>query len=197
MGNGGPDDNDAQAGRLIVGALTSTTGQLDDADSTRLVAHSLTSEGHDASEDGTGRGTPLVAAPLTKGSATGERVNAPGRRQEDDVNIVPYTFDWQMGGSWSEGGKPSRSWIQDTPGRARSLVKNKTLAVHEATGVRRLTPIECERLQGLPDDWTRLNEDTPDSRRYSALGDAVTANVAEWIGGRILEHARASDRPAA
>lgn len=54
-----------------------------------------------------------------------------------------------------------------------------------AAGVRRLTPTECERLQGLPDGWTQLG-DTPDSRRYSALGDAVTANVAEWIGGRLV-----------
>ena len=53
-----------------------------------------------------------------------------------------------------------------------------------AVGVRRLTPIECERLQGFPDDWTQLGE-TPDSRRYSALGDAVTVNVAEWIGRRL------------
>jgi DNA (cytosine-5)-methyltransferase 1 len=59
-------------------------------------------------------------------------------------------------------------------------------AVHEGMGVRRLTPVECERLQGLPDDWTRLDSKTPDSRRYSALGDAVTANVGEWIGCRLL-----------
>lgn len=55
-----------------------------------------------------------------------------------------------------------------------------------ATGVRRLTPTECERLQGLPGGWTQLG-DTPDSRRYSALGDAVTATVAEWIGHRLEE----------
>ena len=128
--------------------------------------------------------TTYVAAPLTKGSATGEGVNQPGRRQEDDVNVVPYTFDWQMGGSWSGEGPPNRSWIQDTPGRARSLVKNKTLALHSEAGVRRLTPTECERLQGFPDGWTQLG-DTADSKRYSALGDAVTVNVAEWIGRRL------------
>ncbi len=50
-------------------------------------------------------------------------------------------------------------------------------------GVRRLTPIECERLQSLPDGWTAQGTD---SKRYAALGDAVTANVAEWIGRRIL-----------
>ena len=54
-------------------------------------------------------------------------------------------------------------------------------------GVRRLTPTECERLQGLPDGWTDLG---PDSRRYAALGDAVTANVAEWIGKRLMQHTR-------
>jgi site-specific DNA-cytosine methylase len=52
-------------------------------------------------------------------------------------------------------------------------------------GVRRLTPTECERLQALPDGWTKLDAKTPDSRRYSGLGDAVTATVAEWIGRRL------------
>lgn len=46
--------------------------------------------------------------------------------------------------------------------------------------------VECERLQGLPDDWTRVPEDAPDSRRYAGLGDAVTANVAYWIGRRLV-----------
>jgi DNA (cytosine-5)-methyltransferase 1 len=58
-------------------------------------------------------------------------------------------------------------------------------AMSDGVGVRRLTPRECERLQGLPDDWTLLDDKTPDSRRYSALGDAVTANVADWIGARL------------
>ena len=53
-----------------------------------------------------------------------------------------------------------------------------------STGVRRLTPTECERLQALPDGWTAHG---PDSRRYAALGDAVTVSVAEWIGRRIVE----------
>lgn len=48
--------------------------------------------------------------------------------------------------------------------------------------VRRLTPVECERLQGFPDGWTAGQSD---SVRYRQLGNAVTVNVAEWIGGRI------------
>jgi DNA (cytosine-5)-methyltransferase 1 len=53
--------------------------------------------------------------------------------------------------------------------------------------VRRLTPTECERLQGFPDDWTAMEEKTADSPRYRALGNAVCVNVAEWIGKRIME----------
>jgi len=50
------------------------------------------------------------------------------------------------------------------------------------TGVRRLTPTECERLQGFPDGWT---DGQADSARYRQLGNAVCVNVAEWIGWRI------------
>lgn len=50
-----------------------------------------------------------------------------------------------------------------------------------ATGsrVRRLTPVECERLQGFPDDWTAGQAD---SSRYRQMGNAVTVNVAEYVG---------------
>lgn len=52
--------------------------------------------------------------------------------------------------------------------------------------VRRLTPVECCRLQGFPDDWLDGNK-PPDSPKYAALGDAVTVPVAEWIGRRLRE----------
>jgi DNA (cytosine-5)-methyltransferase 1 len=48
--------------------------------------------------------------------------------------------------------------------------------------VRRLTPTECERLQGFPDGWT---EDQADSHRYKQMGNAVTVNVISWIGARL------------
>ena len=53
-------------------------------------------------------------------------------------------------------------------------------------GVRRLSPKECERLQGFPDNWTAGQSD---SARYRQLGNAVCRNVAEWIGHRIMEAA--------
>lgn len=48
--------------------------------------------------------------------------------------------------------------------------------------VRRLSPVECERLQGFPDNWT---EDVSDSQRYKQMGNAVTVNVIEWIGAKL------------
>ena len=48
--------------------------------------------------------------------------------------------------------------------------------------VRRLTPVECERLQGFPDGWT---EGVSDTQRYKMLGNAVTVNVIEEIGKRL------------
>jgi DNA (cytosine-5)-methyltransferase 1 len=86
------------------------------------VAHSLRADGFDASEDGTGRGTPLVPQAMT---------------------------------------------------------------------VRRLTPVECERLQGFPDDWTLIPwrkkpaSECPDGPRYKALGNSMACNCMAWIGEKI------------
>jgi DNA (cytosine-5)-methyltransferase 1 len=84
--------------------------------------HALRAEGADASEDGTGRGTPIVTSGMT---------------------------------------------------------------------VRRLTPTECERLQGFPDGWTAIPwkgksaSECPDGPRYKALGNSMACNVMRWIGTRI------------
>ena len=60
--------------------------------------------------------------------------------------------------------------------------------------IRRLTPVECERLQGFPDGWTEWGIDengeqvkTSDTQRYRALGNAVTTNVITFLGNKILE----------
>lgn len=55
--------------------------------------------------------------------------------------------------------------------------------------VRRLTPLECERLQGFPDGWTDIpykgKEHAPDGPRYKALGNSFAVPVVRWIGERI------------
>ena len=58
--------------------------------------------------------------------------------------------------------------------------------LHSMT-VRRLTPIECERLQGFPDDYTNIKEKCPDGPRYKAMGNSMAVPVMKWIGQRIEE----------
>ncbi len=71
--------------------------------------------------------------------------------------------------------------------------ENKAQPTHAGSGVRRLTPTECCRLQGFPDDWNAYGimpdgELVPqsDSARYRQLGNAVAVPVARWIGERIV-----------
>ena len=62
-------------------------------------------------------------------------------------------------------------------------------AIASGAGVRRLTPLECERLQGFPDGWTEFTADgkpIPDSHRYRLLGNAVATVCAQWIGHRLV-----------
>ena len=65
------------------------------------------------------------------------------------------------------------------------------MCVGTATAVRRLTPMECERLMGWPDGWTDIpwnkKDHAPDSRRYAACGNGVVAPVSYWIGARLAE----------
>lgn len=51
--------------------------------------------------------------------------------------------------------------------------------------VRRLTPVECERLQGFPDNYTNIKENCPDGPRYKAMGNSMAVPVMKWIGTRI------------
>ena len=78
------------------------------------------------------------------------------------------------------------------------------LTTTRTLGVRRLTPRECERLQGFPDDFTAIPwrgkpaELCPDGPRYKALGNSMAVNVMGWLLGRIRDvDARASVRSAA
>lgn len=62
--------------------------------------------------------------------------------------------------------------------------KPETVAHAGGAWVRRLTPLECERLQGFPDRWTKV-EGVSESARYKALGNAVSVPVVEWIARRM------------
>jgi DNA (cytosine-5)-methyltransferase 1 len=63
--------------------------------------------------------------------------------------------------------------------------------ITNAMAVRRLTPVECERLQGFPDSYTDIkskNKPTPDGPRYKALGNSMAVPVMAWIGARIQQY---------
>ena len=66
---------------------------------------------------------------------------------------------------------------------------NRTPSAHIGMAVRRLTPVECERLQGFPDGYTnipwRKQPESPDGPRYKALGNSWAVPVVRWIGERI------------
>jgi DNA (cytosine-5)-methyltransferase 1 len=71
-----------------------------------------------------------------------------------------------------------------------SEVTQQVAAVHQTSmQVRRLTPVECERLQGFPDNYTnipwRKKDEAPDGPRYKALGNSMAVPVMRWIGERI------------
>lgn len=78
-----------------------------------------------------------------------------------------------------------------------SIENSSTTAVRQRFAVRRLTPKECERLQGFPDDFTQVprgNKPMPDGSRYRMIGNSMAVNVMRWVGYRIdlMNKARAA-----
>ena len=80
---------------------------------------------------------------------------------------------------------------------------SRTYVTYPEGKIRRLLPIECERVQGFPDDWTLVPEnngygdpDKIDTLRYNALGNAVSVTVAEWIAGRVRRYLARADKNA-
>lgn len=115
-----------------------------------VVTHALRSEGADGSEDGTGRGTPLVSFRSTGGT----------RSVDADEDTAPSLM----------------------VGSGLGIPSPPAVAQEMDASVRRLTPTECERLQGFPDGWTSGQSD---SVRYRQLGNAVCVPVAEWLARRL------------
>jgi DNA (cytosine-5)-methyltransferase 1 len=66
-----------------------------------------------------------------------------------------------------------------------TISKGSNMHIASPMAVRRLTPTECERLQGFPDNYTKIADKTPDGPRYKALGNSWAVPVVRWIGERI------------
>lgn len=139
------------ADNLIAPPITSNP--YGDHESREGLLISLRADGFDASEHGTGRGTPLVAFAQ----------NQRGELRTSDISPQLTTG----------GGKPGEGY----PAIA-------------GLSVRRLTPRECERLQGLPDDWTAITyrgKPAADGPRYRAIGNSMAVPVIGWILRRITD----------
>jgi DNA (cytosine-5)-methyltransferase 1 len=98
--------------------------------------------------------------------------------QRLDLKTETFIFNWQNGGDY--GGLDPREI-------ARTLQKSTVPATTDT--LRRLTPQECERLQGFPDDYTLViynGKLATDGPRYKAVGNSMAVPVMRWIGERIM-----------
>ena len=161
-------------------------------ESETFIAHTLRADGFDASEDGTGRGTPLTVALRGRpGGATAELDGtvATALRGSQGGGDKPHVLAFNAREDACCTGDVSGSLGSSSP-QAQAIA----FAVAQVgSAVRRLTPRECERLQGYPDDWTLIpwrRGMAPDGPRYKALGNAWPVPVARWIARRLArEHA--------
>ena len=117
-----------------------------------------------------GRGAPSEIVPPLKAQS--------GQSGKGDGAPL-VAFAWQQGVSPNDRAYPVRAGDY-----AGSVSASRVDAVNHPSGVRRLTPTECERLQGFPDGWTASQSD---SARYRMLGNAVAVPVVEWIAHRIAK----------
>jgi site-specific DNA-cytosine methylase len=192
-----------------------------------LIAHSLRGEGFDASEDGTGRGTPLVPVPFdtTQITSPANRSNpkagdpchplAAGmhppaiaftsiaftsKDHGRDAGFVAPTLRAMQGAYPNAGGQVAIAYaasdyqtgayeaVDSAGSPTTSQDRTRSAPIVGSSAVRRLTPRECERLQGFPDDYTLVpyrKGMMADGTRYKALGNSMAIPVMRWIGERI------------
>lgn len=256
-----------EARKEVAKCLTSGTGSRYDPETETILAtdgrgtvtHALRGEGFDASEDGTGRGTPLVAISVSGNEVSGtldaqmDRKWGSNQWVNTGQEVIQSVLAFKPGQSEAAGGvfvtedyaptlqaqnngststpavayMPARSFGSDGGIDEHFAQRDVCDALHTASGngnkaplvasmqVRRLTPRECERLQGFPDDYTFIpwrtwqdairkgtsyedmlrergmtlrgpsREDCPDGPRYKSLGNSMATPCMRWIGKRI------------
>ncbi len=161
--------------------------------------HALTAQSG-ASEDGTGRGTPLVPVSFDTTQVT-SKANRSNPRSGDPCHplaagahppAVAMVVPIDLRNAHPDPDKHDAVNRQGTgagkDGDPAHTVTARLNGIATAMQVRRLTPVECERLQGFPDGYTDIRprgKDTPDGARYKALGNSMAVPVMRWIGERI------------
>jgi DNA (cytosine-5)-methyltransferase 1 len=132
-------------------------------------------------QNASGRNTPMVAIAFDGGNqSTSDDIHHTLRIGRDSGDAIAFRENQRGEVQYvdpphalaSGGGKPGQGYC----------------GVQQASAVRRLTPRECERLQGFPDDYTLVtyrNKPAADGPRYKALGNSMAVPVMRWIGERI------------
>jgi DNA (cytosine-5)-methyltransferase 1 len=188
-------------------------------DADGLVDHTLRGEGFDASEDGTGRGTPIVPEIAFALTTRNER------NEPTTETFLPVAFPANLSSTQhanAEDLSPAigaehptavafeRRMVRTTGGQPQTELQHALRAdsgsgdgapcVQWGMAVRRLTPTECERLQGFPDGWTAIPwrgktaDKCPDGNRYKALGNSMAVPVINFIG-RQIERVESYEKP--
>jgi DNA (cytosine-5)-methyltransferase 1 len=167
------DENDAKDSRLIAFGGNNTSGPIDvatalnashtasgrqDFETETFIAHTLRAEGFDAG---------------------------------DDVAFSSKDYAADAGGQVAVALQSSQSGVRETDAHATLDANNGSRrhnGIATASAVRRLTPTECERLMGFPDNWTLVpwrGKPMADGPRYRMLGNSMAVPVVRWIGERI------------
>ena len=139
-----------------------------------------------------GNNTPMMVYPLQDGREMEKKQNGLGIGSENDPS---YTLDRTGGQSVAypiQGTVIGRSDTAGPQGKGFGDSNDPMYTIDTVGGhgvatdsvVRRLTPLECERLQGFPDGWTDTQSD---SQRYKQMGNAVAVPVVQWIINRLVE----------
>jgi DNA (cytosine-5)-methyltransferase 1 len=146
------------------------------------ITHALNTanNGKHSSEDGTGRGVPVIAVHGTQDPIIGNDIAHALGRNSGQENAIAFhenqraeiTINDTVGALNSGGGKPGQGY----------------LAVQQGMLVRRLMPVECETLQGFPKNHTLIpvrGKPAADGPRYKSIGNSMAVKCMSWIGQRI------------
>jgi DNA (cytosine-5)-methyltransferase 1 len=143
--------------------------------------HALRADGFDASEDGTGRGTPLV--PVVGTLCNSGRAAGSATQQDAETGLlIPVAIQED-----NQNGVTMRNTVGSLRADAPGTQPGGSLIAFTC-GVRRLMPVEAERLQGFPDGYTAITfrgKPAADDPRYRAIGNSMAVPVMRWIGRRI------------
>ncbi|HZP77503.1 MAG TPA: DNA cytosine methyltransferase [Pseudolabrys sp.] len=186
-----------------------------DYETDTVIAHALRADGFDASEDGTGRGTPIVPVDITNGIlGDGVAGTLEHAQHKSNRGLGVLAFDTTQITSKTNRCQPqpggpchplaagahapaiaqpvadtiTAHWERSKGAKAGNQVGLLNPIITPGWAVRRLTPLECERLQGFPDGYTAVpfrGKPAADGPRYKALGNSMAVNCMRWLGWRI------------